>query len=751
MPKYFKRLLMFSLCFGAIPVIVLGVFSYHRAASTIQEKVEESSRQLLYQNQLTVERVLEEADYSTIQWMNSRPMMYAMDKPLSPKDFLQYRELSNGLQTLEPNGIEVANTTLVNLQQDWLVSKNGLEVLSQLPTHAFYQGLARQSQTSTWVSHGSGMFTNEEPYISLVKKWPILDDSMEPLGLVIVTFKKDSLEPLIPEDTSVNQMLILNDEAEVVSGNYPAQFQPNELKERLSRHVRENETQAGHFLTTIQQESWMVMYRVSSYNGWLYVSLASMDTLHADSRAIGWFTFVSCIVIFIATSVLAVHGSRRMYRPIRRLHQRSGLHEKRKDEFGSIEERLNTLVRSETRLGNQLREQLGQMREWFMLRLLSGQMTTKEAERKFAYYSLPTSWSTLYVLAIQMDVKPSSPYTLQDQDLFVFGIQNIIQDLQMNQASFPPVMKNAVIYLLVSHDKDEKESIAAFAERIKQAVQEYLHMEISIGMSRSFIELKGIHKACEESREALVSRIQLGHGVVLSIADVKPDSLEKFYPEESIQEVVAAVKSMRREEISEQLHQFVHELKQKNASFYENQLTMVRLFLKAICLAQEQGIGSSTFLRERDVFGELLALPSLDAYEEWLRDTVLYPLAAEFEKQQPSERADITKQMLQMIEEKADTDLTLEYCASTLHFHATYLSRVFKKDMGMSFSEYLMKHRLTLAKAWLRDSNLKVADIAEQLRYSSSASFIRYFRKMEGMTPGKYRQAHQFEQRDMKM
>ncbi|MGO4495212.1 helix-turn-helix domain-containing protein [Paenibacillus sp. 2RAB27] len=57
----------------------------------------------------------------------------------------------------------------------------------------------------------------------------------------------------------------------------------------------------------------------------------------------------------------------------------------------------------------------------------------------------------------------------------------------------------------------------------------------------------------------------------------------------------------------------------------------------------------------------------------------------------------------------------------------------------MLFDEYLAQYRVRIAKKWLTETSMKISDIAEKLQYNNSQNFIRYFRKMEGMTPGQYR------------
>ena len=57
----------------------------------------------------------------------------------------------------------------------------------------------------------------------------------------------------------------------------------------------------------------------------------------------------------------------------------------------------------------------------------------------------------------------------------------------------------------------------------------------------------------------------------------------------------------------------------------------------------------------------------------------------------------------------------------------------------MNFIDYVTQHRMTKAKELLRESDMKINEIAESVGYQPSY-FIRIFKKTEGMTPGQYRE-----------
>lgn len=86
--------------------------------------------------------------------------------------------------------------------------------------------------------------------------------------------------------------------------------------------------------------------------------------------------------------------------------------------------------------------------------------------------------------------------------------------------------------------------------------------------------------------------------------------------------------------------------------------------------------------------------------------------------------------------------ITVNDLASAICISPTYLSRIFKQEIGVSVSEYIRQRKIDMAKNLLRFSNLDQVDIANQLAYSSQSHFIQQFRMQTGMTPKTYRAAN---------
>lgn len=83
--------------------------------------------------------------------------------------------------------------------------------------------------------------------------------------------------------------------------------------------------------------------------------------------------------------------------------------------------------------------------------------------------------------------------------------------------------------------------------------------------------------------------------------------------------------------------------------------------------------------------------------------------------------------------------ITIEDLADEFGVSASYLSRLFKKQVGVSVSAYIREQKIEVAKNLLRFSDYSMIDIANRLSFSTQSHFIQQFRESVGMTPKKYR------------
>lgn len=86
--------------------------------------------------------------------------------------------------------------------------------------------------------------------------------------------------------------------------------------------------------------------------------------------------------------------------------------------------------------------------------------------------------------------------------------------------------------------------------------------------------------------------------------------------------------------------------------------------------------------------------------------------------------------------------ISVEEVADNVGISTGYLSRLFRKEVGVSVSEYVRQKKIETAANLLKYSPYSMVDIANRLSFSSQSHFIQTFRKVIGTTPLKYREKY---------
>lgn len=87
--------------------------------------------------------------------------------------------------------------------------------------------------------------------------------------------------------------------------------------------------------------------------------------------------------------------------------------------------------------------------------------------------------------------------------------------------------------------------------------------------------------------------------------------------------------------------------------------------------------------------------------------------------------------------------IVLQEVADELHVNPNYLSLLFKKCESVSFSDFVMREKVSLSKSMLIYSTFSFAEIAMQLGFVSQSHFGMHFRAITGMTPKQFRDRFQ--------
>lgn len=103
------------------------------------------------------------------------------------------------------------------------------------------------------------------------------------------------------------------------------------------------------------------------------------------------------------------------------------------------------------------------------------------------------------------------------------------------------------------------------------------------------------------------------------------------------------------------------------------------------------------------------------------------------------ENQKVISEIAEYLNEHIEQDISLDQCARYFNYNPNYLSRMFKKLFGKTYTEYMIDKKLERCKELLSETDLSINEISARLGYNSPQNFIRVFKKYTLMTPGQYR------------
>ncbi|MCG0276279.1 MAG: response regulator [Thermosediminibacteraceae bacterium] len=103
------------------------------------------------------------------------------------------------------------------------------------------------------------------------------------------------------------------------------------------------------------------------------------------------------------------------------------------------------------------------------------------------------------------------------------------------------------------------------------------------------------------------------------------------------------------------------------------------------------------------------------------------------------EKNGIVNLVVKYINENYDKDLKLKDITKMVYLNSEYFSRLFKKEVGCTYAEYLTRVRIEAARKHLSNPALTIADVARKVGYQDPNYFSKVFKKEVGVSPTEYR------------
>jgi two-component system, response regulator YesN len=100
---------------------------------------------------------------------------------------------------------------------------------------------------------------------------------------------------------------------------------------------------------------------------------------------------------------------------------------------------------------------------------------------------------------------------------------------------------------------------------------------------------------------------------------------------------------------------------------------------------------------------------------------------------------DVIYEIAKYVQENFNRDVKLQEISGHFYISREYISRKFKQEFNVNISDYIVNLRMEKAKYFLKNSQLKIYEIANLIGYQDDKYFRKVFKKVLGITPNEYR------------
>ena len=335
--------------------------------------------------------------------------------------------------------------------------------------------------------------------------------------------------------------------------------------------------------------------------------------------------------------------------------------------------------------------------------------------------------------------------SIVDKELIPISVKvNLLENLKykLQAEVFSMYSETSIVILIGLPEKMSKNYIMSILTEAIRDVNRAIGVNLTIGLGISVKDITDLHRSYTLAKEALGYRGIVGSGEVIYIKDMEPVKSDKLKLEDiEAKEYINILKFGSDESIAEYVEKIASKLKESKVHSSQYQSYMINVINIIINLVQDYGLELSVLTKTATDYIDLLdKIKDTGGFREWLLEASIN-IAHKIREDRAFTSKKVLEEAKAYIEENfADMELSLEKLCKHLHVSVARFSTNFKRDMGISYVNFLTNVRLQKAVELLKTTDEKTYIIAEMVGYADQNYFSYVFKKKYGVSPSKYRQ-----------
>ncbi|WP_458120965.1 helix-turn-helix domain-containing protein [Paenibacillus sp. Z6-24] len=737
--KQTRLILLLTLCLSLL-ITAIGLFSYSRYRQELDSELNTPNIELLQINLDVTNRAFRESDNK------------AVDASFQP-DVLQYIRL----------GEEASPALTATIQQYLRTAAADREIRSiDLIRFSDHSVISSESGYSSWDKAPDRTWTDwieqvrSKPLL-IERRWQGTDPDQRETELLSLA------RPVLTGNQVTGAVLInldydrffSNFYIHLSSSQYVYDLDGRLIYPKLSSSVPADGMQQvlaelgvqPYAYVELNGQSYMANQTFSDVTGWRLVSLVPTEQLLKNVKlARNMMLLLSLISILIGCAAIYSY-SYAAFRPLRRINRL--LHPEDPDgsrqSLYDLEPVIHKLVGDFHSKALVAERSLPELQTKYVQDVLHRNIGPQEMHSKWGQYF--QDWqpgpSVILVLSIDRYSEWSAAYSESDRMLLKYALNNMMAEILQPHWRTVGITgeQDSFIWMVQSrlaHASEERRTqLQQDVQRMMTIASEHLRLSLSAGIGTEMPHISEAPASHQEAAAALSRRLYLGYGAI-HWPDHEVHMTQDGLPDDSWRrELLHGVEQGDSETAMVWLHRWCEEVRVHQPSPSAVRLLIHRLLEQLMDNAARQHLSLPPDMV--NYHHHLLSTMNLDDMEQLCARTITH-LTGQMDIQRSSREHLLVEAIKQYMQQHLSENIGLPDVAEHVQLSVSSVSALFKEQTGSTVYDYLTRLRLDHACELLRDSNLRIADIAAQVGYQNENSFIRTFRKHKSITPGKYRE-----------
>lgn len=484
-------------------------------------------------------------------------------------------------------------------------------------------------------------------------------------------------------------------------------------------------------------------------NKFVYAACIPLTDIYQKTVYIKNLAYGTILVTLVLTILISYIMAHKIYSPIKNLVNIMKLKTNSstqtvnaKSEFDYLNDGIQQMIDNNENLSRDLTSALPAVMEQYLLKIMNNNefLSDEEACRIFEKggINFPYLFYCVAVVDFNYSKEFYNNFSKEEQILVNKGTEKLLTCTLPNECkSYILKSERDKLYIIINMPKTvTKQNIKAAIKSFSELyTYDSSYLQIYAGIGGIYEQIAGINPSYNEAVQALTATTPFSHDKIKTYSLEKNESNIQYHFNDENKLYNYLLGGYKQEAMD-----LVKSIVENNISCTISDESMKELY---ICIYTT---GLRTLKFRDQVPQDLMGIYYMDIETVYVhtpvREIATYIL--EFFNRilsfngGNSTSVDINS-IKAYIDENYTMDLYLDYIAEKHHISSAHLSRLMKNAMGMSFQQYLSNVRIAKAKDLLHKSRKPINEIGEEVGFNSRNTFIRMFKKLEGITPSEYR------------